>query len=125
MRYTKHFNPETDKALCCPCCGKGTLAIATFIILEVVRVHFGQPVTVTSACRCTIHNHKVGGTPYTSRHLYEPYERDPDAADIIVKDVPPQEVYDFLCSLPYANLLGLGNYEDFTHIDTRGSKARW
>lgn len=125
MRHTKHFHPDTDKALLCPCCGAGELAIATFIVLEVVRVHFGKPVTVTSACRCPERNLAVGGKEFTSRHITEPYERDADAADIVVKDVAPLEVYNFLCSLPYANLLGIGSYEDFTHLDTRGYAARW
>lgn len=124
-RHTKHFHPAIDTMLHCPCCKKGTLSVATFIVLEQVRVHFGEPVTLTSGPRCPEYNEHVGGAEYTSRHLVEPYEREPDAADIVVKDVSPQEVYDYLCSRPYANLLGLGNYKDFTHVDTRGEQARW
>lgn len=109
----------------CPHCGKGELAIATFIVLEDVRVHFNAPVTVNSACRCPVHNLAVGGKEYTSRHIVEDYERDADAADIVVQGIDPQEVYGYLCSRPYANLLGLGNYKSFTHVDTRGHTARW
>jgi uncharacterized protein YcbK (DUF882 family) len=122
VRHTKHFHPKSDKKLVCSCCGKGTLAIATFIVLEVVRVHFGVPVTINSACRCRMYNEKIGGSK-NSKHLCDVLET--TAADIVVEDVPPYEVYLFLCSLPYANLLGLGDYSSFTHIDTRGYKARW
>ena len=126
MRRTTHFNPETDRALRCPCCGEGKLAIATFIVLENVRVWFGQPVTVTSSCRCSKHNAIVGGAD-DSEHLDETvYDGiEATAADIVVKDVPPSDVYDFLCSRPYANLLGIGKYDNFTHVDTRGHTARW
>jgi len=123
MRRTTHFNPETDRALRCPCCGEGELAIATYIVLEHVRIHFGQPVTVTSACRCSKHNRSVGGGT-ESQHLSSDFT-EATAVDFVVKDVSPSDVYDFLCSRPYAELLGLGKYENFTHADTRGHKARW
>lgn len=124
VRHTKHFHPNSDKKLVCSCCGKGQLAIATFIILEDVREYFGKPITILSACRCEKHNTAEGGAE-DSRHLYEPYERDPDAADIVVEGVSPREVYDYLTSRPYANLLGLGSYNTFTHVDSRGYRARW
>lgn len=124
-RATHHFNPKHDKMMHCPCCGEGQLSIATLLVLETVRMHFGVPVTITSGPRCTEHNKKVGGAEWTSQHLYEPHERDPAAADIVVRGVPPNDVYDFLCRLPYANLLGIGGYTEFTHVDTRGYKARW
>lgn len=37
--------------------------------LHNARVHYGKPMIVTSMCRCTTHNMKVGGSP-TSSHLY-------------------------------------------------------
>lgn len=124
VRHTKHFHPKGDKKLVCSCCGKGQLAVATFIVLEVVRVHFGVPVTINSACRCEKYNKEVGGSP-ESKHICDDYNFEPTAADIVVEDIPPMEVYLFLKGLPYANLLGLGDYETFTHVDTRGYTARW
>lgn len=133
MRSTEHFHPAVDKKLVCTCCGKGDLAVATFIVLEVVRIHFGQPVTITSACRCPKHNKHIGGGVH-SQHLTDvptltgwttTKPQEPTAVDIQVKDVPARAVYAFLCTLPYANLLGLGKYNTFTHIDTRGYTARW
>ena len=122
-RQTQHFNPVVDRKLKCTCCGEGQLSIATFIILEVVRAHFNAPVTVTSGPRCAKYNHSVGGAK-SSEHLIREGE-DVDAVDIVVKGVLPSKVYSFLKSTPYANLLGLGKYKTFTHVDTRGYAARW
>jgi len=46
------------------------------------------------------------------------------AADIVVKDVQPSVVYKYLIA-NYPFSLGLGNYETFTHLDSRSEKARW
>lgn len=127
-RHTEHFNPITDKHLHCSCCGKGQVSIATFILLEVVHEHFGKPVTINSGPRCKKHNAAIGGAKH-SEHLIVSDDDgtmiDTDAVDITVKDVTPQAVYMFLKSLPYANLLGIGKYKTFTHVDTRGYGARW
>ena len=45
--------------------------------------------------------------------------------DIVVKDVSPTQVYLYLKNTAYSNLLGLGKYKEFTHVDTRGYAARW
>jgi len=122
-RYTEHFNPVIDRKLTCSCCGAGQLSIATFIILETVRMHFDKPVTITSGPRCAKHNKKVGGSK-NSEHLIRE-EDDVDAVDIQVQDHTPQEVYKYLKNLPYANLLGIGKYKTFVHVDPRGYQARW
>ena len=136
MRHTQHFNRLSDRMMVCPCCGKGELSVATLIVLEVVRVHFGVPVTITSACRCPEYNalERISGG-YKSRHLTAHpdtsgntlvwTDRETDAVDITVQGIEPQVVYHFLYTLPYANLLGLGKYNTFTHVDTRGFAARW
>jgi uncharacterized protein YcbK (DUF882 family) len=59
----------------------------------------------------------VGGAP-NSRH------RHADAADIVVSQVPPSNVADYLESKDPGRW-GLGRYSSFTHIDTRGYSARW
>ena len=125
VRHTKHFHPKSDKMMLCPCCGKGNPSVAILMLLEVVRTWFNKPVTINSMCRCTKYNRVVGSKTDLSRHVCDDYDWEPDAADIVVKDIAPMKVYLFLCSLPYANLLGLGSYDSFTHIDTRGYKARW
>lgn len=115
---TEHFK---DSEFACKCCGvvkKGNGLTALQIVLEDVRCYFVKPVTVTSAYRCVHHNRKVGGVD-NSQHVQG------TAADIQVKDVRPAEVADYLRSRPYANLLGIGQYDTFTHVDVRGTAARW
>lgn len=86
-------------------------------ILQKIRTHFGRAVTITSAYRTPGKNKACGGTAY-SQHLYG------RAADIKVKGVAPAAV------AAYAEKLlpgkgGIGTYSTFTHIDVRGTKARW
>lgn len=85
--------------------------------LENIREYFGAPVAINSGYRCPTHNANVGGAT-SSQHLTA------DAADIVVKDTDPADVY------AYADKLigghgGVGKYDTFTHIDCRGHKARW
>jgi uncharacterized protein YcbK (DUF882 family) len=123
MRSTQHFAVATDPMMVCPCCGQGQMSVALLILVETVRMHFGVPVTINSTCRCAKHNKKVGGAK-NSEHLIREDE-DVDAADIVVEGISPTQVYLYLKGLPYANLLGIGKYKTFTHVDTRGYGARW
>lgn len=86
-------------------------------VLQNIRNHFGQPVTITSAYRSASHNKKVGGSTF-SQHLFGM------AADIKVAGVSPREV------AGYAETLldgkgGIGIYSTFTHIDVRTTMSRW
>lgn len=113
---TKHFN---EYELECKCgCGTYLENVALMMALEDVRNHFNAPVTITSSTRCEKHNKKVGGSK-NSWHLSG------HAADIQVFNVSPRVVHSYLESCSYAGLIGLGKYNSFTHIDTRGYKARW
>lgn len=88
-------------------------------ILQSIRNHFGQPVTITSGFRTASHNGKksVGGS-VTSQHLYGL------ASDIQVSGVSPSDVAEYAESL-LPNTGGIGRYKDFTHIDVRAVKSRW
>jgi uncharacterized protein YcbK (DUF882 family) len=109
-----NFRPEE---LSCPCCKKYIINKHLMSVLELVRCNFNAPVTITSGLRCEEHNAKVGGAE-NSEHLLG------TAADIVVKDIDPVEVYDYLDEL-FPSWYGLGKYDTFTHIDVRKSKARW
>jgi uncharacterized protein YcbK (DUF882 family) len=103
----------------CNCgCGADTIDAGTLQVLEDLRAHFMQPVTVNCGHRCKAHNKAVGGA-VNSQHLTG------RAADITVAGVPPSKVADYL-DATYHNSYGLGRYATFTHIDTRsGPAARW
>lgn len=86
-------------------------------VLQQIRSHFGQPVTINSAYRTVAKNRAVGGATY-SQHLYGL------AADITVRGVAPKDV------AAYAETLlpgtgGIGIYSNFVHIDVRKTKSRW
>jgi uncharacterized protein YcbK (DUF882 family) len=86
-------------------------------ILQKIRTHFGQPVSISSAYRTPGRNRAIGGATY-SQHLYGL------AADIRVKGVSPKTV------AAYAEKLmpkkgGIGTYQNFVHVDVRSERARW
>lgn len=114
-KLSEHF--ERDEFACECGCGFDTVDIALLNVLEVVRRHFGQPVHITSGCRCEEHNAMIGGS-YGSKH------KRGIAADIWVQSVKPSEVYEFLDGY-MPNSYGIGYYDNFTHIDVRKNKARW
>lgn len=56
-------------------------------LLEKIRVHFGKPVTITSAFRTASHNATVAKAATYSQHLYG------KAADIQVQGISVENVY--------------------------------
>ena len=114
MQISEHF---TRQEFACKCgCGFNTVDIQLVQLLERVREHFGQPVYVTSGCRCPAHNERSGGGS-KSQHLYG------RAADIVVRDVDPDDVADYLENINPNG--GVGRYSSWTHVDSRDCCARW
>ena len=110
---SKNFNRSEFACRCL--CGQDTVDAVLLEQLEEVREHFGVPVTITSANRCLFDNERVGGV-FNSLHL------EGRAADIIVRDIDPDDVANFLEDIAS----GLGRYTTFTHLDSRsGIPARW
>jgi len=102
----------------CSCgCGFDTVDVELIEVLTDLREHFAAPVKINSSARCEKHNDHVGGSPRSQHRLGR-------AADIVVKGVSPYAVYTYLNSV-YPHHFGMGEYATFTHIDTRGVKARW
>ena len=87
-------------------------------ILQSIRSHFGQPVTLTSGFRTASHNAKTKDASPKSQHLYGL------AADIQVSGVSPSDVADYAEKL-LPNTGGVGRYKTFTHVDVRTVKGRW
>lgn len=89
--------------------------------LQRLRDKFNKPIKINSAYRCESHNKAIGGSKNSQHKLGL-------AADIVVKDKTPDEVYDFINKLQNLNMItkgGLGRYNTFTHFDVRGYIARW
>lgn len=88
---------------------------------QMIRDHFGKPVTIGSGYRCPIHNGNVPNAASKSKHTLGM------AADIGVEGVAPAEVAKYAESI---GVLGIGLYETdkdgyFVHIDTRTAKSFW
>lgn len=111
---TLHFN---DSEFTCPCCGKSKQNSELKAVLELVRCHFHQPITINSSYRCEKHNEEVGGAEHSQHKLGT-------AADIVVKGIEPLIVYQYIDSI-FPNQYGIGLYNSFTHVDVRANKARW
>ena len=89
--------------------------------LQVLRDFLNMPIKITNAFRCESKNKSVNGVK-NSQHLFG------KAADLQVFQLSPNEVADAVSELMEKNLFkmgGLGRYNSFTHVDIRGTKARW
>lgn len=79
----KHFK---QSEFTCKCgCGMNNIDLELVKILDEIRDYFGQPVIISSGCRCKNHNAKVGGVQ-GSRHVLG------KAADIVVRNVSKDKV---------------------------------
>lgn len=102
------------------CCGQTVIDDQLVLYLQMIRDHFGVPITITSGYRCPIHNRNIGsGTG--SQHAKG------GACDIVVAGVLPREVAKYAESI---GILGIGLYETdfdghFVHIDVRTVKFFW
>lgn len=98
-------------------CGCTTTKISKQLItyLQLIRNHFGKPITINSGYRCAKHNSAVGGAKASKHTLGQ-------AADIVVSGVEPKEVAKYAESI---GVKGIGLYDTFVHIDTRTAKSFW
>ena len=88
--------------------------------LQVLRDEVGR-LDLTNAYRCKAHNADVGGS-VNSQHLLG------KAADIKSSYFTPSEIAkttDDMMKNETFKIGGIGIYNTFTHVDTRGSRARW
>lgn len=89
--------------------------------LQVLRDELGKPVRINSAYRTPKYNKKVGGASKSQHLLCK-------AADIVVAGVTPTKVAETIERLIKEKKMiqgGIGIYNNFTHYDIRGVKARW
>jgi uncharacterized protein YcbK (DUF882 family) len=112
---SEHFSREE---FACQCgCGFDTVDAELITVLESVRELWNEPVTITSGCRCSAHNLNSGGSTNSQHRLGR-------AADILVSGVDPRDVASWL-RRRFTDRLGIGDYDGFTHVDSRSGVARW
>lgn len=117
----KHFKSEEFRCRC-GCQGPG-LAPLPFTDLELlncleeIREAAGKPVYINSGYRCPEYNERVRGVKNSYHTLGK-------AADIRIKDMSPQEVYNLINRL-YPDKYGIGLYATFVHFDVRKNKTRF
>ena len=117
LKLTENF--DLQEGFQCPCnypdCFVIKLDFDHIKKLQRFRAKLGVPITVNSGYRCSRHNADVGGTT-NSQHLIS------CATDIVAKGMDPEEVAMAAESFGFD---GIGRYNTFTHIDSRGYYARW
>ncbi len=99
-------------------CGCGQVKIDSELLerLQAMRTEAGRPIRINSAYRCQTHNRRVGSAD-TSQH------RRGKAADIVIVGLSISQQR-ALCEKHFGDG-GIGHAKTFTHVDTRGSRARW
>lgn len=111
MKFNAWFSTEADKKLSCSCgCGATITDERLILLATCVRLHFRQPVTITSGHRCPAYNATVSKAT-KSQHIGG------GAIDFQVKGVSPQEVQAWLIANFPTVTVGRG--KTFTHIDLR------
>lgn len=112
--------------LACSCgCGFNTIDWETIEVVQETCNAFAHQMGVdkvvlriTSAARCLYHNEKIGSND-RSQHVKG------RAIDFVIDGIKPADVYAALCAA-FPDKYGIGQYEGFTHVDTRsGAPARW
>lgn len=91
--------------------------------LQRLRDLLGQPIFVTSGCRCDLHNENEGGSLHSFHLPRADFDQYGCAADIVVPDVPLGGVYQVVTSTEAFGNGGIGIYcdaEPRTHLDVRG-----
>jgi uncharacterized protein YcbK (DUF882 family) len=112
---SKNFSRSEFRCKCNEC-NFETVDVELVNVLQDVRDHFRSLVKINSACRCPVHNAKVGGAK-RSKHLLG------IAADIAVKGHSPEEVYSYI-SDKYEGKFGVMEYNTFVHVDVRRAEYR-
>lgn len=114
----------TDHEMRCPCCKLVNPDEKALDKLQALRDEFGMRMDVNSACRCPMHNEKVGGSR-TSKHIATPHHASL-AFDIDFTGRSGDVRYRFIQLAMKHGFNGIGLYNSFIHIDAReDTPAMW
>lgn len=127
MKITSNFSRSE---MACPCgCGFDSMDYVLGFILEKARYNYDSSISINKGggCRCLAYNEAVQKkiNPLYISYSSESLHMWGRAADICITNVEPVKVADYFEEM-YPELLGIGRYPTFTHIDTRSKVyARW
>lgn len=94
--------------------------VPTLWVADMARHQLGFSLTITSAFRSESYNRAVGGA-VRSQHLAN------TALDLIPSKGRVEQLYDQLIAMRNGGAFkgGVGIYDSFVHVDTRGKNATW
>ena len=116
---TSHF---ARKELQCKCgCGLANFHPGFLDKLEELRVELDEPMSLTSACRCTTHNIKVGGHE-RSLHIGDNPQHSGQGGTLAIDVATPNAAYrGRLVAIAWILgwSIGWGGKKGFVHLDRR------
>lgn len=113
-RLSTHFSRQE---FACRCgCGRDTVDAMLLSVLQWLRYEMNSAIAISSGFRCDEYNELVQGRPGSWHTVGR-------ASDIVVVGHDPPEVYALL-DRHFPNTLGLIEYQNFIHIDSRTGKYR-
>ena len=119
--FTSYFNVKRRGTRnSAPPKSKWTNIVPALRIVDDLRDYFGRPCVINSSYRSEAYNKSCGGA---SKSLHKEFK----ALDISFSAVRPHDVRDKLIEWRREGRFkgGVGRYNTFTHIDTRGYNATW
>lgn len=108
----------SHKELACKSSGQVILADGFADKLTMLRVAFGQPMTVNSCCRSTEHNRDIGGH-WRSLHCYDEPTRGLNGCAAIDIRTPDIVYARLLVETALAHYWSVGVSRAFVHLDRR------
>lgn len=112
FKYSEFDSPDEE------CSGEKFIDQKLVEALDYVRQQLEQPMKVNSGYRSKQHNKKVGGVTNSQHRLGK-------AADIHISSQEMGDKIEYWFIDFLGTDCGIGRYNTFIHLDTRGSKARW
>jgi len=108
VKVSEHF---TMAELACRCgCGKFNMDGLFLSFLGAVRLYYNAPMKITSGCRCTEHNARVGGAKDSAHVMGLAVDVHCDNGD---------DKYKLIEAAIYCGATGIGIYSSWLHLDIK------
>lgn len=113
VQLTKNFSLREYECKC-GLCSYTLVDLDHIERLEELRSKIKLPLLILSAYRCPQYNKSIGGAK-ESQHSFG------TATDIVVPQITPYKLHALCVDI----FDGVGLYDTFVHVDSRGFEARW